>query len=75
MALNLKRRLEVLERTVVREDDDRCVDCGLGPGAPVELGLAFEEVEGPDVCPGCGRTLVLRLEFDEPLREEPLVTR
>ncbi len=67
MALNLKRRLRVLERAVVTLGDDRCGVCGHVPGSRPKLEVTFEPVEGPDVCPECGRQLVLRLRFDDPL--------
>ncbi len=67
VALNLKRRLQVLERAVVTLGDDRCGACGHVPGSQPKLAVTFEPVEGPDVCPECGRQLVLRLRFDHPL--------
>ena len=63
--MNLKRRLRALER-VVAPPDDRCEACGYVPGAPVEFEVTFDELEGPDVCPGCGRPLVLRVQIDSP---------
>ncbi len=67
MALNLKRRLRVLERFVATSDDDRCGVCGHVQGARPELKVTFDRVDGPDVCLECGRQLVLRLRFDHPL--------
>ena len=37
------------------------------PGSQPKLAVTFEPVEGPDVCPECGRQLVLKLRFDDPL--------
>ncbi len=64
--MNLKRRVQALELAVAPSDS--CEACGYYPGAPMELTLSFgdEPVEGPDVCPGCGRPLILRLSFDNP---------
>ena len=64
--MNLKKRLQALERAVVPPDDDRCEACGYAPGSQVELGVTFrgdEPVESPDVCPDCGRRLIIRLSF------------
>ncbi len=66
MALNLERRLQVLERAVVTLGDDRCGACGHVQGSQPELEVTFEHVDGPDACPECGRRLILRLSFDEP---------
>ncbi len=68
--MNLKSRLRALEQTVVPSDDYRCEVCGCGAGSELELKVCFadEPDEGPDVCCACGRPLILRLEFDEPLR-------
>ena len=65
--MNLKRRLQALERVVIPEDD-RCGACGYAPGSELELKLSFgdEPDEGPDFCPGCGRPLIIRLSFDSP---------
>ena len=71
MAVNLKKRLRVLEQAVDTSDDDRCEACGCEPGSELKFEVSFsddEEIDGPDVCPGCGRPLILRLSFDEPLR-------
>ena len=69
MAMSLRRRLWALERVVVHRDDDRCEACGYGTGAEIEFVVAFadEAIEGPDVCATCGRALVIRLTFDDPL--------
>ncbi len=64
--MNLKKRLQALERLVVPPDDDRCEACGYAPGSQVELGVTFrgdEPVNGPDFCPDCGRRLIMRLSF------------
>ncbi len=64
--MNLKKRLQALERAVVPPDDDRCEACGYAPGLPVKLKMTFRgdnPVEGPDVCPDCGRRLIIRLSF------------
>ncbi len=66
MALNLKRRLRVLERAVVTSGDDGCGVCGHVQGLRPKLEVTFDHVDGPDVCPECGRRLILRLSFDEP---------
>ncbi len=65
--MNLRRRLQALEQVVVQRADDRCEACGYGTGAEIEFVVAFadEEIDGPDVCPGCGRVLVLTLSFDD----------
>ena len=70
MAMNLKRRLRALEQIVVPPDDCRCEACGYEPGSELkfEVSLDGEPLEGPDVCRACGRMLILRLEFDDPLR-------
>ncbi len=70
MAMNLERRLRALEQIVVLPDDDRCEDCGYEAGSELKFEVSSsddEEIDGPDVCRGCGRPLVLRLEFDSPL--------
>ncbi len=66
--MNLKRRLLALEQNVVPPDDYGCETCGYDSGSELELKVCFadEPLEGPDVCPQCGRPLILRLEFDEP---------
>ncbi len=68
MAVNLNKRVRALERFVAPPDDDRCAACGYAPGVRLKLGVSFggEPLEGPDVCPGCGRPLILRLSFDNP---------
>jgi predicted nucleic acid-binding Zn-ribbon protein len=71
VALNLKGRLRALERTVVRVDEERCHACGGAPGDRIEFTLSFGEFDGPDKCPGCGRLLVVRLRFDDPLGTRP----
>ncbi len=70
MAMNLKRRLRALEQNVVPPDDYRCEACGCDAGSELEFKVFFadEPLEGPDVCRACGRMLILRLEFDDPLR-------
>ena len=68
--MNLERRLRALEQIVVLPDDDRCDACGYGAGSELNFDVSSsddEEIDGPDVCLGCGRPLVLRLEFDSPL--------
>ena len=67
--MNLKTRLRALERATL-PPDDRCGTCGYGTGAEIEFVVAFadEEIDGPDVCPACGRVLVLTLSFDDPPR-------
>ncbi len=65
--MNLKRRLQSLERVVVSPEDDRCGVCGHVDGVRPTLEVTFDHVDGPDVCPECGRQLVLRLRFDDPL--------
>ncbi len=64
--MNLKKRLQALERVVVPPDDGRCEACGYAPGLPVKMKVTFRgdnPVEGPDVCPDCGRQLIFRLSF------------
>ncbi len=64
--MNLKKRLQALERLAVPPDDDRCEACGYAPGLPVKMTVTFRgdnPVEGPDVCPDCGRRLIIRLSF------------
>ncbi len=64
--MNLKKRLQALERLAVPPDDGRCEACGYSPGSQVELGVTFrgdEPVKGPDFCPDCGRRLMIRLSF------------
>ena len=52
------------------EDDYGCEACGYEPGSELECRVSFvdEPDDGPDVCPGCGRPLILKLSFDELLR-------
>ena len=66
--MNLNRRLRALERVVVRPDDERCEACGYVPGSRLEFKVSFDDEadEGPDVCPQCGRPLIIRLSFDNP---------
>ena len=73
MAMNLKRRLRALEQIVVPPDDYRCEPCGYEPGSELkfEVSLDGEPLEGPDVCRACGRMLILRLQFDNPLETDP----
>ena len=68
MAMNLKRRLRALEQIVVPPDDYRCELCGSDLWSELEFKVSFadEPDVGPDVCPQCGRPMILRLEFDEP---------
>ena len=64
--MNLKKRLQALERAVVPPDDGRCEACGYAPGLPVKMKVTFrgdDPVERPDVCPECGRRLIIRLSF------------
>ncbi len=63
--MNLKKRLQALERVVLPPDDDLCEACGYAPGLQVELKVSFRDdpVEGPDACPECGRRLIFRLSF------------
>ncbi len=64
--MNLKKRLQALERVVIPPDDDRCEACGYAPGLPVKMKVTFRgdnPVEGPDFCPDCGRRLIIRLSF------------
>ena len=70
MAMNLNRRLQALEQVVVPPDDHGCEVCGCESGSELEFKVSFaDEPEiGPDVCPRCGRPMILRLEFDEPPR-------
>ncbi len=59
--MNLKKRLQALERLVVPPDDGRCEACGYVPGLPVTQVVTFrgdEPVKGPDFCPDCGRQLI-----------------
>ena len=64
--MNLKRRLRALEQ-VVAPTDDRCRSCGYDGRSPLQIKMSFgDEPEGPDVCPECGRRLILRISFDEP---------
>ena len=74
MAMNLSRRLRALEQVVVAPDDYGCEACGCDAASELELKVCFadEPDVGPDLCPGCGRPLILRLEFDEPLRRVEL---
>ena len=71
--MNLHRRLRALEQNVVPPDDYRCEACGYDAGSELELNVCFadEPDEGPDVCRACGRPLILRLEFDNPLEIDP----
>ncbi len=64
--MNLMRRLRALERVVLTADDC-CPACGYAPGSRlnVVMSLGDEAIEGPDVCPTCGRPLVIRLTFDD----------
>ena len=51
---------------MVPPDDGRCEACGYAPGLPVKMKVTFRgdnPVEGPDVCPECGRRLIIRLSF------------
>ena len=66
--MNLRKRLQTLERGAVPRDGGRCEDCGFAAGDVVQGKVVFgdEPLDGPDVCPGCGRPLILRLEFDRP---------
>ncbi len=68
MAMNLHKRLRALEQIVVPPDDYRCEACGYEPGSELEFKVSFagQSDEGPDVCPECGRPLILRLSFDSP---------
>ncbi len=64
--MNLKKRLQALERLSVPPDDGRCEACGYAPGLPVKMKVTFRgdnPVEGPDACPECGRRLIIRLSF------------
>ena len=64
--MNLKKRLQVLERLAVPPDDDRCGSCGYAPGLPVKMKVTFRgdgPDDRPDVCPDCGRRLIMRLSF------------
>ncbi len=64
--MNLKKRLQALERLSVPPDDGRCEACGYAPGLPVKMKVTFrgdEPDKGPDVCPDCGRRLIFRLSF------------
>ena len=65
--MNLRRRLQALERVVIPADD-RCGACGHAPGSEPELKVSFgdEPDEGPDFCPNCWRPLNVRLAFDSP---------
>ena len=68
MAMILRRRLRALERVVLTADDC-CSACGYSPGFSLDvvMSLGDEAIKGPDVCPTCGRALVIRLTFDDPL--------
>ncbi len=72
MAMNLSRRLRALEQVVVPPGDYRCEACGYEHGSELkfEVSLDGEPLEGPDVCAGCGRPLIVRLSFDNPLEVE-----
>lgn len=61
MALNLKRRLHALER--VGKPTGCCEACGYAVDAPMHfrLTLAAPPDDGPDVCPSCGRQLLVRI--------------
>ncbi len=63
--MNLKKRLQALERLAVPPDDDRCEACGYDRTAPARLSLSFAEapVDGPDACPKCGRQLLIRISI------------
>ncbi len=64
--MNLKKRLQLLEQVVLPPDEDRCAACGYAPGLPVKMTVTFrgdDPVERPDVCPECGRRLIIRLSF------------
>ena len=67
--MNLKRRLQAMEQVVTPVGRGRCDTCEYEPGSELKCEVSFhdEPLEGPDVCPRCGRPLILRLEFDEPL--------
>ncbi len=64
--MTLNKRLQALERLAVPPDDERCEACGYAPGLPVKMKVTFrgdEPDKGPDVCPECGRQLIIRLSF------------
>ncbi len=66
VAMKLTRRLRALEQVVAPPDDDGCEACGYDPGSPIKFVVSFEPTDGPDVCPSCGRPLILRLKFNNP---------
>ncbi len=71
--MNLKTRLQALERLAVPPDDGRCEACGYAPGLPVKMKVTFrgdEPAKGPDFCPDCGRRLIFRLSFADRRRVE-----
>lgn len=69
--MSLKRRVRALERVVGRTDDKRCEACGYDPGVRPEFKVSMhdEPLDGPEVCPKCGRRLIIRLEFERPLQQ------
>ena len=69
MAVNLKRRLELLERVAVPgAENGSCAACGYVPEVELKFEVSFggEPIEGPDACQRCGQPMILRLEFDQP---------
>ena len=68
--MNLTRRVRALERAV--NPDGCCEGCSFEPAAPVKLRLSFAEapVDGPDVCPECGRPLLIRISIERVLAGE-----
>ncbi len=54
------------------EDGYGCEACGYERESRLECKVSFadESDDGPDVCPGCGWLLILRLSFDTRLRDD-----
>ncbi len=61
--MNLTRRVRALER--VANPHGCCEGCGFEPAAPIKLRVSFAEApaDGPDVCPECGRPLLIRISI------------
>lgn len=62
--MRLTRRVRALERAT---GGDRCGTCGHGCREEARLAVCYgdEPAEGPDVCPECGRPLVLRIVYKQ----------